>query len=271
MLIEANHNGLSISQQCDLLGVARSSFYYQPIPESSDNLHIMKEIDRIYLKFPFYGSRRITAGLTALGHEVNRKRVVRLMRLMAIEAMYPKPKTTISCKNHKKYPYLLRDINIDYQDHAWATDITYIPVEGGFIYLVAVLDLYSRYVLSWRISNTLESDFCIKALEDALKIGKPKIFNTDQGTQFTSKKFIQMLKDHNILISMTGKGRCMDNIFVERFWRTLKYEEVYLKNYSNPKESAESIADYIELYNKERLHSSLAYQTPEKIYKSVRS
>jgi putative transposase len=229
----------------------------------------MKEIDRLYLKFPFYGSRRMAKELNALGYEVNRKRIIRLMRLMTLEAMYPKPRKTLRQKDHQKYPYLLKNIDIAPQNHAWATDITYIPVEGGFIYLVAVLDLYSRYVLSWEISNTLESNFCIRALQKALQIGTPQIFNSDQGVQFTSNEFTKLLKERGISISMSGKGRCMDNIFVERFWRTLKYEEVFLKNYSSVIETIEGIATYIKLYNECRLHSSLDYQTPAKIYKAA--
>jgi len=222
----------------------------------------MKLIDRQYLKTPFYGSRRMTDFLKDLGHIVNRKHVQRLMRLMGIEAMYPKPNTSKPNKEHKVYPYLLKNLKIDRPNQAWAVDITYIPMKKGFQYLVAIIDWYSRYIISWRLSNSLDKEFCIKVLEDALKTGKPEIFNSDQGCQFTSTEFTNVLKEHSIQISMDGKGRCIDNIFIERFWRSLKYEEVYLKAYANGLEAKISIGQWINFYNNERLHQGIQNKKP---------
>jgi putative transposase len=222
----------------------------------------MKLIDRQYLKTPFYGSRRMTDFLKDLGHMVNRKHVQRLMRLMSIEAMYPKPNTSKPNKEHKVYPYLLKNLKIDRPNQAWAVDITYIPMKKGFQYLVAIIDWYSRYIISWRLSNSLDKDFCIEALKDALKTGKPEIFNSDQGCQFTSTEFTDVLKEHSIQISMDGKGRCIDNIFIERFWRSLKYEEVYLKAYANGLEARISIAQWINFYNNERRHQGIKNKKP---------
>ena len=222
----------------------------------------MKLIDRQYLKTPFYGSRRMTDALKDLGHMINRKHVQRLMRLMGIEAMYPKPNTSKPNKEHKVYPYLLKNLKIDRPNQAWAVDITYIPMKKGFQYLVAIIDWYSRYIISWRLSNSLDKDFCIEALKDALKTGKPEIFNSDQGCQFTSTEFTDVLKEHSIKISMDGKGRCIDNIFIERFWRSLKYEEVYLKAYANGLEARISIAQWINFYNNERRHQGIKNKKP---------
>lgn len=244
-LIMPTHADLSITRQCKLLDVSRSTYYYQPVPETSYNLILMKEIDTKYMNAPSYGSRSMTAHLRKQGHQVNRKRVSRLMRNMGIEAMYPKPKKGLWKNTHKKFPYLLKNVDIAPQNHVWGSDITYIPVKDGYLYLVAILDIYSRFVLSWRLCNNLESDFCIKALQESFSWGKPKIFNTDQGVQFTSNKFIECLQDKEIQVSMSGKGRCWDNIFVERFWRTLKYEEVYLKYYTTFEEAEENIRSYI--------------------------
>lgn len=226
----------------------------------------MAEIDKQYLNTPAYGSREITAVLNRKGHKVNRKRISRLMKLMGIEAMYPKPKRQAWEQKYGKFPYLLNNIEISSQNHVWGTDITYIPVDNGYVYLVAFIDIYSRFVLSWQLSNSLESKFCVDAMEKAFKHGKPLIMNSDQGVQFTSHEYISILKAQGIEISMSGKGRCWDNIFVERFWRSLKYEEVYLKQYSNSEEAYEGIANYIELYNKQRPHSSLNYRTPSEVY-----
>lgn len=257
----------SITEQCELLGVSRSSYYYNPIPESQQNLSLMHEIDKCYLTAPFYGSRMMTAHLHNLGYQVNRKRISRLMKLMGLEAIYPKPKREAWQKKYGKFPYLLKEVEINSCNYAWGTDITYIPMNEGFLYLVVVLDLYSRFILSWELSNSLETDFCLKAVQKALKHGKPRIQNSDQGVQFTSCEYVQLLQDKGIEISMSGKGRCWDNIFVERFWRSLKYEEVYLKEYQNTEEAYENIANYIELFNNERPHSSLNYRTPAEVYR----
>lgn len=222
----------------------------------------MNLIDQQYLKTPFYGSRRMTDFLKDLGHMVNRKHIQRLMRLMGIEAMYPKPNTSRPNKEHKVYPYLLKNLKIDRPNQAWAIDITYIPMKKGFQYLVAIIDWYSRYIISWRLSNSLDKDFCIETLKDALKTGKPEIFNSDQGCQFTSTEFTDVLKKHSVQISMDGKGRCIDNIFIERFWRSLKYEEVYLKAYSNGLEAKISIGQWINFYNTERRHQGIKNKKP---------
>lgn len=266
-MIELAHAKLSISKQCDLLGVPRSSYYYKPIAESEYNLLLMRKIDEQYMDTPSYGSRLMTAHLKAKGYNVNRKRICRLMKAMNLEAIYPKPKREAWQQKYGKFPYLLKDIEIGFQNHVWATDITYIPVDAGYIYLVAIIDLFSRFILSWQLSNSLESGFCLEALESAFKYGKPKIMNSDQGVQFTSHSYINFLQNQGVEISMSGKGRCWDNIFIERFWRSLKYEEVYLKRYSNSKEADEGISHYIELYNHRRPHSSLNYCTPWEKYK----
>lgn len=226
-------------------------------------------IDEQYLIAPSYGSRSMTGELNNRGENVNRKRIQRLMRIMGLEAMYPKPKTSIGNKEHYKYPYLLKNLGIKAPNEVWGTDITYVPTEFGYLYLVAVLDIFSRYVVSWCISNSLESDFCIHAIKNALKKGKPKILNSDQGCQYTSKAYVELLKANNISISMSGKGRCWDNIFVERLWRSFKYEEVYLKNYSTGKEAKEGIDGYFTFYNEKRVHSSLEYKTPKMVYSGV--
>lgn len=266
-MVDCSERSLSITQQCELMNLARSSYYYDPVPESEYNLRLMRMIDEEYLIAPFNGSRRMAQELKKKGEEINRKRVQRLMRVMGLEAMYPKPKTSVGNKEHYKYPYLLKGLNIIAPNHVWGTDITYIPVEDGYLYLVAILDLYSRYVISWAISNSLESDFCVYAVENALKKGmKPQIMNSDQGAQYTSKAYTELLKRKNINISMSGKGRCWDNIFVERLWRSVKYEEVYLKNYSTGKEAIEGLDWYLNYYNNDRLHQKLSYNTPKAIH-----
>jgi putative transposase len=258
---------LSIAKQCDLMNLARSTYYYQPIPESELNLRIMKMIDHKYLERPFYGSRPITIFLKRCGEIVNRKRVQRLMRKMGLEAQYPKPRTSIGNKDHDKYPYLLNGVKIVRPNQVWGVDITYIPIETGYLYLVAILDLCSRYVLASGLSNNLESGFCIESLQTALRTGlKPEIMNSDQGVQFTSKAWTDVLKQHSIAISMSGKGRCWDNIFVERLWRTVKYEEVYLKNYITGQEAEKELDLYFDFYNNERVHQKLAYNTPRAIH-----
>lgn len=266
-MIIAVENDLPIARQCELIQLARSTYYYDPVPESELNLRLMKMIDQQYIIAPFYGHRKITEELKKKGEEVNKKRILRLMKVMGLEAMYPKPRTSIGNKEHYKFPYLLNNLKIVKPNQVWATDITYIPLETGYLYLVAILDLYSRYVLSWNISNNMESDFCIQALEEALENGmKPEIMNSDQGAQYTSKAWTELLKKQSVAISMSGKGRCWDNIFVERLWRSLKYEEVYLKNYSTGKEAKDGIDWYFNFYNNKRLHEKLAYNTPKGIY-----
>ncbi|EKF9234778.1 IS3 family transposase [Vibrio cholerae] len=258
---------LPIKRQCELLNIARSTAYYQPIGLSAEESTLRRMIDEIHLQYPFMGSRRIRTELAKKGHSVNRKRVVRLMRDMGIGAIYPKPKTTLANKAHKVYPYLLRDIEVTYPNQAWAIDITYIPMAKGFLYLVAIIDWYSRKVLAWRLSNTMDTSFCIEALEEALKhYGPPDIFNSDQGSQFTSTEFTQKLIEHDIRISMDGKGRWVDNVFIERLWRSLKYEEVYLKAYTTPREAELEIGNYMVFYNEERNHQGLNNLTPDEAY-----
>lgn len=269
-LIDENDPHLSLSRQCELLGLAKGTYYYSAVEIDSFNLQLMDEIDRLNTKTPFYGSRRLTVCLRKQGYSVNRKRTQRLMRLMGLEAIYPKENISKRNQNHKVYPYLLNGLQITRPNFVWSTDITYIRIGGGFIYLTAIIDWYSRYVLSWNISNSLQSEFCITAMEDALKQAIPTIVNTDQGVQFTSKEFTDLLKENEIKISMDSKGRALDNIFVERLWRSLKYEEVYLKNYQNVKEAKKSIKNYFIFYNHERPHQSLRYKTPGDIhYQSV--
>lgn len=249
-----------------LLAVSRSSLYYQSAVAPPADLEIMRFLDEQYLKTPFYGSRRMMQELRLRGYTVTRKRVRRLMRLMGLEAIYQKPRTSIANSEHKKYPYLLGGITIDRPGQVSASDITYIPMARGFLYLVAVIDWHSRFVLSWRLSNTMESSFCAEALTDSLSYGTPEIFNTDQGSQFTSTDFTDILKDSGVAISMDGKGRWIDNVFVERLWRSLKYEEVYLKAYDSVADARAGIAAWIEFYNFERPHQALGYLTPWEAY-----
>jgi putative transposase len=265
-MIEPMNTEIPIYRQCELLGLSRSTYYYEPARESEYNLELMRLIDEQYTKTPFYGSRRMTAWLRQQGYKVNRKRVQRLMRLMGIEAIYPKKALSMRSAKCKKYPYLLRGLLIKEPDHVWSTDITYIRMTRGFLYLIAIIDWYSRYVLSWELSNTLEVGFCLEALERALKVSRPEIFNSDQGSQFTSKEFTAVLEGAGIQISMDGRGRVFDNIFIERLWRTLKYEEVYIHSYETVKEARESLARYFRFYNMDRLHEALEYRTPEEIY-----
>ena len=254
-------------RQCELLGLSRSGLYYEPVPTSPEELALMRRIDELHLKYPFYGSRKLSHELRGEGREANRKHVQRLMRLMGIETMAPKPKTSEPHPEHVVYPYLLRGLAISKVNQVWATDITYIPMKAGFMYLVAIMDWYSRRVLSWRLSNTMDSSFCVDALEEALdNFGQPEIFNTDQGAQFTADAFTTVLRNRGIAISMDGKGRCLDNVFVERLWRSLKYEEVYLHVYDSVTEARAGIARYFHFYNNERSHQSLGYQTPYAFY-----
>jgi putative transposase len=263
---------VSVRRQCELLRVSRSGLYYEPAPTSGEELALMRRIDELHLERPFYGSRKVSVALRAEGLEINRKHVQRLMRLMGLEAMVPKPTTSEPHPEHPVYPYLLRDRTISRPDHVWASDITYVPMKTGFVYLVAIMDWYSRRVLSWRLSNTLDSTFCVQALEEALtKFGNPEIFNTDQGSQFTADDFTKVLRARGIAISMDGKGRCLDNVFVERLWRSLKYEEVYLHVYDTVAEARASIGRYLTFYNGARPHQALGYQTPDAFYRSLRT
>lgn len=260
-------SNLSIKRQCELLKMNRSSYYYQAVPVSEADLELMKLIDELHLERPTLGSRTMVDRLEDKGHKVCRERVQRLRRLMGIEAIYPKPKTSLGNKQHKVYPYLLKTVKVERANQVWVTDITYIPMQRGYCYLVAIMDLYSRKILSWRLSNTMDTRFCIAALKEALsKYPKPDIFNSDQGAQFTSNDFTKVLKEHAIQISMDGKGRWIDNVFIERFWRSLKYEQVYLHAYENLKQAKQLIGNYITDYNQCRRHSSLNRQTPQKVY-----
>ncbi len=259
-------SALPVTRQCQLLSLNRSTAYYRPKETSGDDLLIMQRIDEMHLKRPFYGSRRIRDWLIAENHDINRKRVQRLMRRMGIMALYPKKGTSHPGKGHKIYPYLLKGLTIDRANQVFCTDITYIPMAKGFVYLVAIMDWHSRKILSWRLSNSMETDFCIDALEEAIRrYGPPEIFNTDQGAQFTSEAFTDALRKSNIKISMDGKGRWVDNVMIERFWRSLKHEEVYLKAYESVNEARSSIKKYIEFYNAERKHQSLD-KTPDEAY-----
>jgi putative transposase len=264
--VDREHAELSVRRQCELLGVNRSSLFYEPMGEREENLRLMRLLDEQYTKAPFYGSRRMTEWLGTQGYQVNRKRISRLMEVMGIEAVYPKPRLSQPGEGHKIYPYLLRGVTVDRPNQVWSTDITYIRMAQGFVYLVAVMDWFSRFVLSWSLSLTMEIDFCIEALRSALRRGRPDIFNSDQGVQFTSEKFTGELAAKDIAISMDGRGRCMDNIFIERLWRSLKYEEVYLKDYASVTEARTGIERYLRFYNQERLHQSLDYRTPAALY-----
>ena len=258
---------MSIEKQCELLGLSRSSYYYEPRDESAENLALMRAIDKLYTKCPFYGARRLSVNLPTEFQPINVKKMRRLMKLMGIEAIYPKPNLSIPDVQHKIYPYLLRGKKIERVNHVWSTDITYVPMEQGFFYLCAVVDWYSRYILSWEISNTLTTDFCLKAVNNALKSGqKPEVFNTDQGSQFTSNDYTKILIDKGILVSMDGKGRALDNIFIERFWRTIKYEHIYLKEYKDGKSLFDGLLEYIQFYNYERKHQALLYLTPNQVF-----
>ena len=265
-MVDKSHK-LPINRQCQLLELSRSSFYYRGREVSESELQQMRQIDEIHTQRPFYGSRRIRDWFEDQGISVNRKRIQRLMRLMGIQALYPKKKTSRPGKGHKVYPYLLTGLDINGSNQVWAADITYLPMAKGFLYLVAIMDWHSRKVLSWRLSNTMDDYFCLEALNEALQCyGKPEIFNTDQGAQFTSMDFTDILKQHDIAISMDGKGRWMDNIFIERLWRSLKYEEVYLKAYQGVAEARQGIQSWLQFYNSERRHQGLRRQTPDWVF-----
>jgi len=260
--IEPTHPTLSIRRQCELVGLNRSTWYYQPVPESEENLRVMRLIDEQYLRTPFYGWPRMTVHLRGLGEVVNHKRVQRLMQKMGLQAVYPKPRTTISAPGHQVYPYLLRGLAITRPNQVWSADITYIPMHRGFLYLMAIIDWFSRYVLAWRVSNTLEGDFCREAVTEAFQHGRPEIFNTDQGVQFTAQAFTSLIEDAGVRMSMDGRGRALDNVFVERLWRSVKYEDVYLHNYEDGTQLYDGLERYFRFYNHERPHQSLQYQTP---------
>jgi putative transposase len=265
-MIEVDHPAISVRRQCALLGLPRASLYYQPHGESAETLHLMRLLDAQYTATPFYGIRRMTAWLRAQGYPVNHKRVARLMQQMGIEAIYTKPKLSQAAAEHTIYPYLLRGVQVERVNQVWSTDITYVRLHQGFVYLVAVMDWFSRYVLSWALSVTMDVHFCVEALENALQGGQPEIFNTDQGAQFTSRAFTERLKQDGVQMSMDGRGRALDNVFVERLWRSVKYEEVYLKDYTTVREARLGLGQYFTFYNHERLHQALGYQTPAAVY-----
>jgi putative transposase len=265
-LIDPGNAMITISKQCDLLSMSRSSYYYGSQKNDSYNQYLMNLIDEQFTRTPFYGVERMTAWLRRQDEEVNQKRVRRLMRFMGLSAIYPKPRLSLANQAHKKYPYLLSNLVIDNPDQVWCADITYIRMLHGFIYLTAIMDWHSRFVLSWEISNTLDVSFCLSALEQALELSKPRIFNSDQGSQFTSLEFTGMLEQEDIRISMDGRGRVYDNIFVERLWRSVKYEEVYLHDYRTVSDARKGLSGYFQFYNMERLHESLGYRTPYEIY-----
>jgi putative transposase len=266
-LVDRDDQVVPVVAQCKLLKVARSSLYYRPAPVSVDDLAVMRRMDELHLAWPFYGSRRMTAVLRREGWPVNRKRIKRLMRIMALEAIYQKPNTSRKHPDHKVIPYLLRGLVIDRPNQVWCADITYIPMAKGFVYLVAVMDWFSRRVLAWRVSITLETDFCVEALRDAMnRHGQPEIFNTDQGVQFTSAAFLGELETLGVRISMDGKGRFLDNIFIERLWRSLKYEEVFIKAYGSVPEARIGIGEWLTFYNDERPHQALDYRTPTAVF-----
>jgi putative transposase len=266
-MIETANNKISIRRQCELLELHRSGYYHQPATETPLNVSLMKQIDSIYTLRPYYGVPRITYELNRQGYQVNHKRIERLMKKMGIQAIYSKPRTTTRHPDHKVYPYLLRNMAITYPDQVWCSDITYIPLQQGYLFLVAIMDWYSRYVINWELSNSLSVIFCLQALEAALEKARPQIMNTDQGSQFTANTFTEMLEKQDIRISMDGRGRAVDNVFIERLWRSLKYEEVYLKSYEDGKAAWQGINDWIEFYNYQRPHSSLGYYPPFEIYK----
>jgi putative transposase len=257
---------LSVRRQCELLGLNRSSLYYEPAPESAANLRLMRMLDEEYTAHPFLGSRRLTAWLGRQGEQVNRKRVQRLLRLMGLEAIYPKPKLSVAGRGHRIFPYLLRGVAIERPNQVWSADITYVPLATGFMYLAGTIDWYSRYVLAWRLSNTLDGAFCLDMLEEALGRGRPEVFNTDQGVQFTAEAWTGRLQTAGVSVSMDGRGRCLDNVFVERLWRSVKYEDIYLHGYEAVRPLQQGLERYFSYYNGERVHQSLEYRTPAEVY-----
>lgn len=266
-MIEPAHKHVSVKRQCELLGLPRSTYYYRSTPMSQETLEIMKLVDRQFLKTPVYGKRRMREYLAEVGYRVGERRVSRLMKLMGLAAIYPRPRTSKAHPDHQVYPYLLRGLKITRANQVWSSDITYIPMPKGFMYLVAIMDIYSRKVLSWSLSNTLDAEFCVAALEKALSLyGSPEIFNTDQGGQFTSERFISVLKAHKVKISMDGKGRFRDNIFIERLWRSVKYECLYITEYREVRELRAKLKEWFGWYNTQRLHQALGYRRPDEVY-----
>jgi putative transposase len=262
---------LSVRRQCELLGLCRSSLYYEPAGETAENLRLMRLLDEEYTRHPFYGSRRLTAWLSGQGEAVNRKRVQRLLRLMGLEAIYPRPKLSAPGRGHRVYPYLLRGVKVERPDQVWSADITYVPLARGFMYLAAAIDWYSRYVIAWRLSNTLDGSFCLEMLEEALSRGRPEVFNTDQGVQFTAAAWTGRLEAVGVQVSMDGKGRCLDNVFVERLWRSVKHEDIYPHGYEAVPELQRGLGRYFPFYNEERPHQSLDYRTPGEVYQGRRA
>jgi putative transposase len=270
-LIDPEHPEISIIRQCEILGLCRSSYYYEPAKEKPLNLELMRIIDEQYTKTPFYGVPRMTVVLRKMGYPIGPKRVARLMRLIGTQAIYPKKNLSRPGAGHQKFPYLLKGLEINRPNQVWATDITYIRLVNGFVYLVAIMDWYSRYVISWRLSNTMDTQFCIEALQEALTKGCPEIFNSDQGSQFTSDDFINVIKEKDIRISMDGRGRAFDNIMIERLWRSVKYEEVYIKDYQTVRDAYRGLSWYLDFYNNERFHNSLGDEVPAFIYRGNNS
>jgi putative transposase len=266
--IDREHASLSVRRQCQLLRIHRSQMYYEAVPETAENLELMRLLDAQYLKTPFWGSRNMTVFLQRQGYQVNRKRTQRLLRKMGLEGLAPGPSTSHPAAGHEVYPYLLREVKIERPNQVWSSDITYIPLLRGYLYLVAVIDWYSRHVLSWRLSNSLDVEFCLEALDAALDQGKPEIFNTDQGAQFTSRVYTQRLRSQSIAISMDGRGRALDNVFIERLWRSVKYEDIYLKEYESGADCQRGLASYFRFYSHERPHQSLANRTPWEVHTS---
>jgi len=272
-MIEPGNTNLSVAKQCELIALPRSSYYRNAnyANKTEENLLLMSLIDEEYMRHPFLGSRKLRNYLRRQGHKINRKRIQRLMQKMGLVSLAPKPNTSLGNKARKVYPYLLRNLKIDRVNQVWSTDITYIRMRGGFVYLVAVMDWHSRQVLSWEVSNTMDSHFCVSALESAIRTyGEPEIFNTDQGSQFTSDAFTSVLKDNKIQISMDGKGRWVDNVFIERLWRSVKYEEVYLNEYHSVEDLRRGLGQYFQYYNHERTHQSLGNLTPSEVYNTVK-
>jgi putative transposase len=270
LLVEADHPELSVRRQCQLLGLCRSSLYYEPAAETAENLRLMRLIDQEYTAHPFLGSRRLTQWLIEQGEAVSRQRVQRLLRVMGLEAIYPKPKLTAAGRGQRVYPYWLRNVRIERPDQVWSTDSTSVPLASGFLYLAAVIDWFSRYVIAWRLSNTLEGWFCLEMLDEALSRGRPEVFNTDQGVQFTAQAWTGRLESAGVAVSMDGRGRCLDNVFVERLWRTVKYEDIYLWRYEAVPQLHQGLGRYFPYYNEERLHQALGYRTPAAVYREGR-
>jgi putative transposase len=267
-LLDGTHPQISLRRQCERLGISRSGSYYEPAPESEENLALMRLIDEEFLRHPFYGRRRMREWLRTQGQSVNAKRVGRLMRLMGLEAIYPKPRLSVGSVKHRKFPYLLRGVTIDRVDQVWSADITYVPMPKGFMYLAATIDWYSRKVLAWRVSNTRDGSFCNAMLGECLSAGRPEVFNTDQGVQFTAEGFGSQLEAAGVAISMDGKGRALDNVFVERLWRNVKYEDIYIRGYEDVRSLERGLEAYFWFYHEERLHQSLAYRCPAEVYGS---